>query len=110
MNLPADMKLLSLQGSQKNPPAVLVRTYIRRTLSPLFFTCQIHVCASMRSQTPSMLAGFRVQGDACALRPDLPRFDAVLAANLLCRLPDPQAFLDRLPTLVCVWALSWPQS
>merc|ERR1712232_589699 len=28
------------------------------------------------------------QGDACALREDLGTFDVVLAANLLCRLPD----------------------
>lgn len=35
---------------------------------------------------------------------DLPRrlgpFDVVLAANLICRLPDPEAFLSRLPSLV----------
>ena len=30
------------------------------------------------------------QGDACSLRPDLGQFDAVLAANLLCRLPEPR--------------------
>ncbi len=39
-------------------------------------------------------------GDATALRADLGIFDVVLAANLLCRLPDPHAFLDRLPSLV----------
>lgn len=32
-------------------------------------------------------------GDACALRPDLGTFDAILMANLLCRLPDPAACL-----------------
>lgn len=40
------------------------------------------------------------QGDATDLRPDLGSFDAVLAANLLCRLPNPRRFLQRLPDLV----------
>lgn len=40
------------------------------------------------------------QGDACMLRPDIGRFGALLAANLICRLPDPAAFLRRTPTLV----------
>ena len=39
-------------------------------------------------------------GDATALRPDLGAFDLVLAANLICRLPQPSAFLARLPDLV----------
>ena len=39
-------------------------------------------------------------GDAMALREDLGTFDVVLAANLLCRLPDPRAFVARLPSLV----------
>ena len=39
-------------------------------------------------------------GDATDLRPDLGSFDVVLAANLLCRLPDPARFLARLPSLV----------
>jgi putative 4-mercaptohistidine N1-methyltranferase len=39
-------------------------------------------------------------GDAMALHPDLADFDLVLAANLICRLPDPQVFLGRLPGLV----------
>lgn len=39
-------------------------------------------------------------GDACCLREDLGSFDLVHAANLLCRLPNPQAFLDRLNELV----------
>lgn len=39
-------------------------------------------------------------GDAMALREDLGSFDVVLAANLLCRLPDPRKFLARLPALV----------
>jgi len=44
-------------------------------------------------------ATFR-QGDACALSEDLGTFDAVLAGNLLCRLPDPKAFLTRCKTLI----------
>lgn len=40
-------------------------------------------------------------GDACNLDPrSLGQFDAVLAANLLCRLPDPAAFLAVLRHLV----------
>lgn len=39
-------------------------------------------------------------GDAMSLRPGLRGFDAVLAANLVCRLPDPMEFLERLPDLV----------
>jgi len=38
--------------------------------------------------------------DATDLPEDTGSFDAVLAANLLCRLPDPRRFLDRLPELV----------
>ena len=41
-----------------------------------------------------------VVGDACSLPPSLGSFDVVLAANLICRLPDPGAFLDRLAELV----------
>lgn len=39
-------------------------------------------------------------GDAMALRPDIGRFDLVLASNLLCRLPQPGKFLQQLPELV----------
>lgn len=39
-------------------------------------------------------------GDATHLPPGIGSFDVVLAANLLCRLPDPRAFLARLPDLV----------
>ena len=41
------------------------------------------------------------QGDAQNLRPDLGTFDCVLAANLLCRLQKPVAFLRCLPRLLC---------
>ena len=36
------------------------------------------------------------QADACALPAELMDFDAVLLANLLCRLPSPKALLGRL--------------
>ncbi len=36
------------------------------------------------------------QADACALPPELVDYDAVLLANLLCRLPSPKACLGRL--------------
>lgn len=40
------------------------------------------------------------QGDACNLPENLGQFDAVLLANLIDRLPDPSACLERLPGLV----------
>ncbi len=40
------------------------------------------------------------QGDAMNLRSDFSGFDIVLAANLICRLPEPRHFLARLPDLV----------
>jgi putative 4-mercaptohistidine N1-methyltranferase len=40
------------------------------------------------------------QGDATALPETLGTFDLVHAANLICRLPEPQSFLHRLPSLV----------
>ena len=39
-------------------------------------------------------------GDATQLRDDLGSFDIVMACNLLCRVPDPQSVLRRLPQLV----------
>jgi SAM-dependent methyltransferase len=39
-------------------------------------------------------------GDATHLPADLGCFDRVHAANLLCRLAEPQRLLDRLPSLV----------
>ena len=65
-------------------------------------------------------------GDAMNLREDLGSFDRVHAANLLCRLPEPRRFLERLPGLVkrggelvlatpCTWLEeftvkeNWPQ-
>lgn len=66
-------------------------------------------------------------GDAMNLRADLGAFDLVHAANLLCRLTDPERLLDRLPALVkpggqlllatpCTWLEEytprdrWPQA
>jgi SAM-dependent methyltransferase len=40
------------------------------------------------------------QGDAMNLRADLGAYDVVHAANLLCRLTQPQLLLQRLPQLV----------
>ncbi len=46
------------------------------------------------------------QGDACALteysdnKPGFGTFDGVILANLLCRLPDPLACLNALPSIV----------
>jgi len=40
------------------------------------------------------------QGDAMHLRDDLGIFDRVHAANLLCRLPQPELLLEKLPALV----------
>jgi putative 4-mercaptohistidine N1-methyltranferase len=41
-----------------------------------------------------------VVADACNLSPELGAFDVVHAANLLCRLPRPDLFLNNLPNLV----------
>lgn len=41
-----------------------------------------------------------VTGDACDLSPALGAFHLVHAANLLCRLPEPEAFLRSLSTLI----------
>lgn len=40
------------------------------------------------------------RGDAQDLRSDLGSFDAVIACNLICRLADPKALLEQLPSLV----------
>jgi SAM-dependent methyltransferase len=41
-----------------------------------------------------------LQGDACAPPADLGTFDAVLAANLLCRVPDPAVCLKGIADAV----------
>ena len=40
------------------------------------------------------------QGDAQAIRQDIGQFDAVIACNLICRLPEPLRLLNRLPELI----------
>lgn len=55
------------------------------------------------ARVPSGVDASRISfeaGDAMELRGDLGSFDVVLAANLLCRLPEPRKFLARLPSLV----------
>lgn len=57
----------------------------------------------LEARAPSTIDRERVtfrRGDACALPADLGAFDAVLAANLLCRLPSPRACLSRMEGLV----------
>jgi putative 4-mercaptohistidine N1-methyltranferase len=54
------------------------------------------------AQVPAGIERERVEflvGDATNL-PPLGAFDVVLAANLICRLPEPRKFLERLPSLV----------
>jgi len=55
--------------------------------------------ATVPSEIDRERVRFEVQ-DATALPEDMGPFDVILAANLICRLPDPEAFLSRLPGLV----------
>ena len=41
-----------------------------------------------------------IQGDACNISSELGQFDAVLGANLLCRLNDPEGFLRQCSSLI----------
>ena len=41
-----------------------------------------------------------IQGDACNLPTNLGQFTVIHGANLLCRLPNPNDFLRRLPSLL----------
>eukprot|EP00958_Prasinococcus_capsulatus_P000975 scaffold88_cov387-Prasinococcus_capsulatus_cf.AAC.9 len=77
-----------MKGSGEKPYKSLVE-------GDIFETRVARICASARPERCTFL-----QGDACNLEESLGTFDAVLAANLLCRLPDPRLFLDRLPTLL----------
>lgn len=69
---------------------------------------EMHLTESLSASLPSDSKPDRIhpdrthfeQGDAMDLREDLGDFDLVHAANLLCRLPQPLRFLDRLPRLV----------
>lgn len=61
------------------------------------------VTADFTAQVPADLKRDAVhffQGDAMHLPADLGASDIVLAANLICRLPEPLLFIDRLPSLV----------
>lgn len=58
----------------------------------------IFSCSFFSSQDRSRVS-FKV-GDACSLPSDLGQFGMVLAANLICRLPRPMDFLNRLKELV----------
>lgn len=62
-----------------------------------------HQRTRLRAQCPPDIPAQSVtfrQGDAMNLPADMGPFDRVHAANLLCRLPEPQRLLDRLPSLV----------
>ena len=64
---------------------------------------EMHQRQALSVTMPESIAPDRVSyetGDAMDLREDLGAFDLVHAANLLCRLPEPRRFLDRLPLLV----------
>ncbi len=64
---------------------------------------EMHLSDELVAKLPEGTRPERVafeQGDAMDLREDLGGFDLVHAANLLCRLPEPTRFLDRLPDLV----------
>ncbi len=64
---------------------------------------EMHLSEELQVRLPESIHPERAsfeQGDAMNLRDDLGSFDLVHAANLLCRLPEPRKFLDRLPALV----------
>ncbi len=70
-------------------------TYQRLEEAAVRTTLTVH----LGSEIPSHQLKF-LQGDAMHLPDDLGDFDRVHAANLICRLPEPQRLLDRLPELV----------
>jgi putative 4-mercaptohistidine N1-methyltranferase len=64
---------------------------------------EAHVSTDLEARLPEGYETDRLHfetGDAMSLRADLGVFDRVHAANLLCRLPEPQRLLDRLPSLL----------
>ncbi|MEM6916495.1 MAG: methyltransferase domain-containing protein, partial [Verrucomicrobiota bacterium] len=75
----------------------------RRENPPYKRYAEMHLGEDLVAKLPEGSFPERVsfeQGDAMSLREDLGSFDLVHAANLLCRLPEPTRFLDRLPDLV----------
>lgn len=80
--------------------AVSLREKGRETISRLV---EAHVRDQITILRPTAGNPERItfqQGDAMNLSQSLGTFDRVLAANLICRLPEPKRFLDRLPSLV----------
>jgi SAM-dependent methyltransferase len=66
-------------------------------------TVEGHRTTLFRATVPAVARRACVQfevGDATALRDDLGPCDVLLAANLICRLPEPRAFLRRAADLV----------
>jgi putative 4-mercaptohistidine N1-methyltranferase len=62
-------------------------------------TARVQLTAHLPAGCHAERARFE-QGDAMHLRADLGSFDLVHAANLLCRLPQPEKLAQRLPQLV----------
>ena len=77
----------------------LVRDGCMQTLRSVEGTTTIPFTATVPPEIDRDRVRFEVQ-DATALPAGIGPFDVVLAANLICRLPDPEAFLNRLPGLV----------
>lgn len=91
---------------------------------------EAHQRTVLHASAPADVGASRIrfmQGDAMHLPADLGLFDRVHAANLLCRLSEPQLLLERLPSLVkpggelvlatpCTWLSSftppdrWPRA
>uniref|UniRef100_A0A061QMJ7 Methyltransferase type 11 domain-containing protein n=1 Tax=Tetraselmis sp. GSL018 TaxID=582737 RepID=A0A061QMJ7_9CHLO len=76
-----------------------------KTLKCMNYTAQVEgdIYEEYRACIPEDVDVSRVrflQGDACNIPKTIGSFDVVLAANLLCRLPEPALFLRRLPSLV----------
>ncbi len=61
------------------------------------------ISASGKAKRPSKCNPERISfevGNACELRPDIGSFDAVLLANLICRVPEPMKLIESLPSLL----------
>lgn len=62
-----------------------------------------HLKTNLTARLPQGIAAEKVdffQGDAMDLPANLGSFDRVHAANLICRLPEPECLLSRLPALL----------